>query len=429
VIVELRRGAAVKLDTVRSVCIAWADELVGPETRGSLETVMAELPKESARTIVAADLSPAVEELVERYARRARRVTPAATETDQPMDLEFITASAASRLDALRRVLDETDPASALVFVRDAGSEPEVRDLLRSLGYGSGEGAESMVRIGLVAPPETALAILYDLPASREEMREAAGAASRTIALVQPRQVTSLRFLAAGGTVRPFTLPESGRRARDENARLREEVGRLLADGHFGRELIALEPLLDEYDGIEIAAAVLQLLENERAARRSVSAAATATQGRRETHAMPAGEMVRLFVSVGSRDNVRPGDLVGAIANQSGVSSAEVGRIDIRESYSLVEVAPPAADTVIERVNGAVIRGRRAVVRREEPRVGGSEGRRVGGSEGRRGGGSERRRGEGRAAGFGGKEGMRRDAKGGARGERKGSGPRRGDRE
>jgi ATP-dependent RNA helicase DeaD len=82
-------------------------------------------------------------------------------------------------------------------------------------------------------------------------------------------------------------------------------------------------------------------------------------------HRDPAS-MVRLFIGVGSRENVRPSDLVGAIANQGGISSAELGRVDIRDSHSIVEVAAHVAETVIEKVNGVSIKGRRAVVRRDK---------------------------------------------------------------
>ena len=76
--------------------------------------------------------------------------------------------------------------------------------------------------------------------------------------------------------------------------------------------------------------------------------------------------MTKLFVTVGERDNVRPADLVGVIANQAGLTSASVGKIDIRQSHSTVEVAADSADTVIERINGTTIRGRRVVVRRDD---------------------------------------------------------------
>jgi ATP-dependent RNA helicase DeaD len=76
--------------------------------------------------------------------------------------------------------------------------------------------------------------------------------------------------------------------------------------------------------------------------------------------------MARLFMTVGERDNVRPADLVGAIANQAGLNSSSVGKIDIRESHSIVEVASDSADAVIESINGTTIRGRRVVVRRDD---------------------------------------------------------------
>ena len=54
-LVELLKGAAIKLDAVRSVCIAWADELIARGSTPSLETVMIDVPKDSGRTVVTAE--------------------------------------------------------------------------------------------------------------------------------------------------------------------------------------------------------------------------------------------------------------------------------------------------------------------------------------------------------------------------------------
>jgi ATP-dependent RNA helicase DeaD len=357
-IVEMLTSAALKLDTVRCVCIAWADELATRGASAALETLMAELPKEGARIIVASELSPSLEELLERYARRARRVVMQTAESDQPVSVDYVTTSAHSRLPALRRLIDESDPRSAMVFVRDNESGVAVRGLLRALGYDE----NGTVKIGLVATPGTDLVVLFDLPVSREELREAVAGATRSIALIQPRQLGSLRSLAAGGAVKPFTLPDAGTKARGRDEQLRAEVRGLLVEAQFGRELMALEPLLDEWDGIEIAAAVVQLLDRERLARIAAVAAAGAPRDR------SSASMTRLFVSVGSRDNVRPGDLVGAIANEAGVSSSDIGKVDVRESHSVVEVSSDIVSAVIEKVTGTEIRGRRAIVRRDEER-------------------------------------------------------------
>ena len=358
-LLELVRGSAVKLDTVRAVCVAWADELLARGEDASLELLMAEVPKDGARAIVTAVLTPPVEALIERYARRARRVLSPAAEGGEGTPVQYVTVASRGRLDALRRLLDDQDPASATVFTREAASEQEVESLLRSLGY-SGPAAD--VRVARAAAPDTKFVVLFDLPATRAELREAVGSAT-AFALVQPRQIESLRALAAGGPVRPYALPEAGRRARNRESAVRDELRRIITEQTVEREILALEPLLEEYDGVEIAAAALKLLELERATARTTPPASAAAA---PSKARDSGAMARLFVTVGERDNVRPADLVGAIANQAGLTGASVGKIDIRQSHSIVEVAADSVETVIARLNGTTIRGRRVVARRDD---------------------------------------------------------------
>jgi len=66
----------------------------------------------------------------------------------------------------------------------------------------------------------------------------------------------------------------------------------------------------------------------------------------------------RLFFGVGQRDGVGPGDLLGAVTGETGIEGALVGKIEIRDTFSLVEVAGEVADTVIRALNGTTIRGR-----------------------------------------------------------------------
>jgi hypothetical protein len=62
---------------------------------------------------------------------------------------------------------------------------------------------------------------------------------------------------------------------------------------------------------------------------------------------------------------VKVGDLMGIIAGEGGIPGDRVGKIDLRESHALVEVAEGDAAGVIARVNGSMIKGRRVVVRGE----------------------------------------------------------------
>jgi ATP-dependent RNA helicase DeaD len=85
--------------------------------------------------------------------------------------------------------------------------------------------------------------------------------------------------------------------------------------------------------------------------------------GKKEGKLRP--RMTRLYVGLGRRAGTRPADLVGAIANESGLSGKDIGTIEMGDGFSLVEVPEEAADSVIEALTGAKIRGQRVQVRRE----------------------------------------------------------------
>jgi ATP-dependent RNA helicase DeaD len=62
---------------------------------------------------------------------------------------------------------------------------------------------------------------------------------------------------------------------------------------------------------------------------------------------------------------VRPGDLVGAIANEAGIDAGAIGAIQIADRYSLVEVRAEHAGDVIRALRGTTIMGRRVTVRKD----------------------------------------------------------------
>ena len=61
-------------------------------------------------------------------------------------------------------------------------------------------------------------------------------------------------------------------------------------------------------------------------------------------------------MGVGEKEDIGPGDLLGAIAGEAGVEGSQVGKIEIRETFSLVEVIAEVADKVIRGLNGTTIR-------------------------------------------------------------------------
>jgi len=425
-ILELIRASAIKLDAVNTLVLAWAD-VMSDAAGEPLEAVMAEIPKDAARVIVASHMTPAVEALAERYARRARRSNvTTVVEEEIAVDLRYVAIAAQARETAFRRLLDDTDPERAAVYVRSDDAAREVADVLRALGISDEE--PSIVITRGEAVENVSLVVLYEQPMSAEALHTLAASGVPVIALATARQIPALRVLAGGGRVTPFVLSGPGARARSRDEKVRDELRAALASGVNARELIALEPLLTEFDGVEIAAAALRLLEREREKEKpaekapktdhilapAVERAAPAERAERadreerprsdrgdrgerpprgerpdrDRGARPdrgsrdsaprtggfsrgapsrtpesRGAMSRLFVNAGKADGMTPRDLVGSIANESGISSDQIGKIELRDTHSIVEISTPVAEAVANKMNGITVRGKRLTMR------------------------------------------------------------------
>lgn len=73
--------------------------------------------------------------------------------------------------------------------------------------------------------------------------------------------------------------------------------------------------------------------------------------------------MARVYVGAGQAAGIRPGDLVGAIANEAKINSAMIGAIEIEERFSIVDVPEALAPRIIQLLSRARIKGRKVPVR------------------------------------------------------------------
>ena len=221
-LVALLQSSALKPDNVRGLVLAWLDPILGTPEAQPLENLLGELPKEGARVVLATEMTPAHEAIVERYARRARRAAEPAGEPGPALSAEYVAASLAGRAMALRRLLDALDLPSAVLYARDDTARAEATQVARLLGYPA-----DAVRV-IAAPEETVGTeplVMLDLPATREEMRALAGTTGRKLyAIVQPSQLASLRALLGGGTVTAVALLEAAERARGKDAAVRASL-------------------------------------------------------------------------------------------------------------------------------------------------------------------------------------------------------------
>lgn len=411
-------GGELSLESVEAVVVDGAGSM---EAVGSLDVagaVLEGVKAEAQRVVVALPSTPAVEAFADRHARRSVHVPSGTRVAPSPHRGDLaVMESGEDREEAALRALSGllTEARHVLAFARSEDAAADLGDYLGLRGYTAGRPGDSEVPVWLAVDALEARAAMeatgaedvavlsVDVPADADALDQRHGGGRGGTLLALPREIPHVRAIAreAGYTVAPATLPGSVV-TRTGLVQLLASVEAAMDTADVEAYQVILEPLFQRHGAGAVAAAAMALLRARQP----------------ESDVSPAAEQkvpgfVRLFISVGKRDNVRPGDLVGAITGEAGVDAGQLGRIELRDTFSLIEVDRGVAEKVIRALNGTSIRGRAARVdfHREDRRGEGS-------------GRDPRRRGEG-----GGRDdrrpGPRRDRHPGGRGPSGGSRPRR----
>lgn len=327
---ELLRRAVLKLEALPRMALAWPEAMLQLNHGPQLDTLLGEAPR--AQRLVLTGSEPAIADFLERHAHRAPVLAAARLPPEPVGPVRYAVVEPSQVRRAVRAVLDILNPESAVVWAPPgrldlgevAGSLPGAR----AFEPGSGDTGHTV-------------AIALDLP-SAELLAALRAAAAEVVVLVSAGQVDYLARIAA--PLKPLRLTTAPDQARDRLFALRQQLRDRIRGEQLSGALLALEPLFDEHDPALVAAALLAVPPRDAAG---------------------AGEdvptWVRLRLNLGRRDNVRVSDVVGALLNAVRLRKEDVGRVDVRDAFSLVDVRAPVAEHTVRELNGMTLRGRRLV--------------------------------------------------------------------
>ncbi|MCY3548047.1 MAG: DbpA RNA binding domain-containing protein [Gemmatimonadetes bacterium] len=381
----------VALKHLRAVVFHDGDGVVASVAADHLEAFLGGLPGDCQRIVCGLPFGPALHSLAKRFTRRAVSVPPGprpgttvgrdagsrkhptrgrrrhAATGDQARTLQVV-VTAGDRAEA---ALDQTaellqDPVRhVLVFTTSADHAADLGDFLATHGYQPGPPGDESVPVW-ISPGEDAagraaldaatdpaaiatLSALVPPGAEVATIRHGAGGPARVLAEI--RELTHLKGLAAEAG---FTLkrlrPARPQRVSATLDQLADDLHGAARAPEIAPYYLLVESLLDRFSAAEMAAAALLLLDRK-TPKKDAAAVGAGSAAAPES-------WVRLFVSAGQRDEVGPRELLGALTNQSGVPGNRVGRIDVRESHSLIEVREGDAKKVISALNGTTLAGR-----------------------------------------------------------------------
>lgn len=391
---HLRRGT-LKINQVQTVVLDEADEMLDMGFIDDIESMMNFLPAHRQLLLFSATMPPAIRRLANKYMKRPKYITVNHGEVTAPIIQQvYYRVLENFKVDALCRILDSEEGQLSIVFCRTKKGVDELTESLQARGYLAGGlhgdlaqqqrdrvmNAFRQSEIELLIATDVAArgidvgsvshVINYDIPQDVESYVHRIGRTGRAgregmaLTLVTPREMKQLRLIEqeVGSRLSARELPTleevAAKQQQSWMAQMEETI-------HSEVDLSLFEDMVTElghkYSAEKVASVALHLAFSER-----FSKNADATYNFGETGASPG--MVRFFINVGRNANMRPQELAKAISEHAGIKMRQVGRINIYDRFSFVEVPEDIAPFVYEALRQSKINGARVNMEPARPR-------------------------------------------------------------
>jgi ATP-dependent RNA helicase DeaD len=420
---HMRQGT---LNTSHLGCLVLdeADEMLRMGFIDDVEWILEQLPDERQLVLFSATMPTEIRRLSKKYLNSPAEITIKATELKERLIRQrYITVQNVYKVNALQRVLEAVSEEGVIIFARTKAITIIVAEKLESYGYNVAilngdipqnqrERTVERLRQGsiniLVATDVAArgldvdrigLVINYDMPFDREAYVHRIGRTGRAgrngeaILFVNPRERSFLSNLerAVGQPIERMDIPDNelinSNRIKKLQAKLvkaasterdnPEEIN-ILQEliGNVEKEL-DIDPKDLTLAALNLAVGFNSLLEKGNEDWIKQSAQRNTRNDRRDNKFKQRrrgdfdnnrleDEMDRFRVEVGHRDRVKPGNLVGAIANEAGLKGRSIGRIRIFETYSLVDLPKQMPDNIFQALKKVKVMNRELQINRAD---------------------------------------------------------------
>ena len=393
IIDHIERGS-LDLSTLRHVVLDEADEMLRMGFIDDVETILRRTPAERQTALFSATLPAPIRRIAQVHQRRPVEVTIAArTRTADNIRQRYWVVGGLHKLDALTRILEAETFDAMIVFVRTRQATEELAERLQARGFAAAalhgdipqnqrERTIAQLKDGkvdiLVATDVAARGldvdrvshvVNYDAPTDPESYVHRigrtgrAGRSGEALLFVAPRERGLLRSIehATRQKIAAMELPTVQMVNDVRVARFRQRISDTLAAGGLAefQGVIAAIEREQNIPALDIAAALAKmahgaerlLLPHPGRELRPVDLDAeerSERPRRQRQERAPEPGMATFRVEVGHVDGLRPGVLVGAITHQGGLVGRQIGRIEILDDHTMIDLSDDLAPEVLE---------------------------------------------------------------------------------
>jgi ATP-dependent RNA helicase DeaD len=328
----LATRSALRMEEVTGLFLAW------PETwadEDKITPLMQDLPKDAMRVIYTAN-PERMRALVERYARKALTIgVPAEGPLAGPV--RTVSVPWSRRIPALAHLVELLDPASLVIWTADRSRHAAIAQVVSVV--------EPEVRLVTGDAPTAGTIIAFDLPTG-ERLRQLLSA-GEVVLLVPPEAESYAARIAEPR--RPLQLPSLVDSVMDAASGQRAAIVKTIEQARPDRALLTLAPLFERHDPAAVAAALFDLWTS------STPAAPSALPDNPATS--------KIYVGLGKKDGATANDFVAVLTKELRFERGKIGRIELRDAYSLIEIPAQDAEKLAGALNGVTVRRKRVTAR------------------------------------------------------------------
>ena len=413
---HMRKGS-LKLGSLKTLVLDEADEMLRMGFIDDVEWILEQTPDSRQISLFSATMPAQIARIAKRYLNKPIEVTiKNKTATASTISQRYWMVSGTNKLDALTRILEVETHDGIIIFVRTKTATTELAEKLQARGYSAaainGDMAQSAReqtidklkrgRVDILIATDVAArgldverishVINYDIPYDTESYIHRIGRTGRAgrtghaILFVAPREKRMFFAIekATNKKIDRMELP-SAKILNDKRIdSFRQQITAILAEDDLKLFKDIIEQYQQEHDipAIDIAAALAKLAQGDtpllvkdkpqqkqqefsdkddydRGSRSSRGD--RGERGSRKSNSRPERPpeegMARFRIECGHKHKVMPGNIVGAIANEAGLDSKHIGRINIFDDYSTVDMPDEMPNEVFKHLQKVRVGG------------------------------------------------------------------------
>ena len=391
-VMDHMRRKTVKFDNINMVILDEADEMLDMGFREDMETILTETPEDRQTVMFSATMPKAIMDIARNFQKDARIIKVVRKElTVSNIEQFYYEVRPKNKTEVLCRLIDIYNPRLSVVFCNTKRQVDELISELKGRGYFAdgihGDMKQQQrdrvmddFRSGkvdiLIATDVAARGIdvddvdmvfNYDIPQDEEYYVHRIGRTGRAgrsgmaLSFISGKEVYKLKDIERYCKTKILAMPvpslDDVKNTKLDN--MFDKIRQTIEEGGLTDMVNLVEEHVnqEEYTSMDMAAALLKMLIGDTLDREDEVEEFHFDTDKDDSR------MVRLFINIGKKDKIKPANILGAIAGESGMPGKLVGAIDMMDNYTFVDVPAIHAEKILKAMNDNVqIKGRRVNV-------------------------------------------------------------------